>query len=242
MTVTILCGPETRLEAILVCHREPLVGAATAAVLERRGVARSAGAVSSLTRLLSSLHRGIDVALVFDSVEENIAELFEALRHRGLATPVLIVSDRATPERTAQVLEWGAAGLLPPSCSPEELCEAVVDAHRGNAVLPSGMRGDILDALRARRLRRYAAQRQLAELSSVERHVLRALSDGMSVTRIAAAMSLSPHTVRSHVQTVGVKLSARGQLRIAATGRGLLAAAQPSGWDLALQARGEEGA
>lgn len=233
--------PQPLLDTAVICHDQPLVAAALAAVLERHGVVRCARTVPSLPRLLSSLQPSVQVAVVFDEPGDDVGELLEALWHRGLSTPILIMSDQATPERAARALDLGAAGLLPSSCSSRVLCRAVLDARRGNAALDEEMRGAVLESLHARRLQRYAAERRLAELSSTERRVLTGLADGTSVTRMAGALALSPHTVRSHVRALGLKLGTRGQLRIAATGRTLLAAAHRSAWDSG-PAAGEEGA
>ena len=230
------------LDTVVVCHPERLMAAATAAVLRSSGAARTTMTVPSLTRLLSYLHRGVDVAIVFDAVGDDIAELFEALRHRGLSTPVLILIDHTSPDRAAQALEWGAAGALPTRCSVAALLRGVADAHGGNAVFPDGQRGAVLEALRLRRLQRYYAQRRLSELSTSERRVLRSLADGKSVSDIAVRMSVSPHTVRSYVHTLGNKLGTHGQLRIAATGRTLLTAAHSVGGETVPYAMDEEGA
>jgi DNA-binding NarL/FixJ family response regulator len=72
--------------------------------------------------------------------------------------------------------------------------------------------------------------------------VLRSLADGNSVSDIAVRMSVSPHTVRSYVHTLGNKLGSRGQLRIAATGRTLLSAARSANHEPPLYEAEEEGA
>ena len=51
------------LDTVVVCHPERLMAAATAAVLRSSGAARTTMTVPSLTRLLSYLHRGVDVGL-----------------------------------------------------------------------------------------------------------------------------------------------------------------------------------
>ncbi len=229
------------LDTVIVCHPERLVAAATAAVLRNTGTARATMTVPTLTRLLSNLHHGVEAALVFDVVKENMADLFEALRHRGQSTPVLIVADKPTPTRAARVLEWGAAGMVASDCSVECLCESIAQAVRGNAVLPSGQRHEVLEALRRRRLDRYHAQQQLAGLSHAERLVLRSLADGSPVSDIAVRMSVSPHTVRSYVHTLGTKLGMHGQLRIAATGRALLTAARSANHEPPLYSAEKEG-
>jgi DNA-binding NarL/FixJ family response regulator len=216
-----------RASEIVICHPERLIAAATGAVLRKAGVVDSYLTVPSLRRLLSSLHRGVVVAIVFDAVGDELCEVFEALRYRGLATPVLVVTDHFTAERAAEALEWGASGTVPASSPVDVLIEAVTNARDGNAVFALGQRSEILEALRLRRLRRYWARQQLARLSHAEVEVLRALVDGTSVADIARRMIISPSTVRTHVRSLSIKLGAQGQLRIAAVGRLLLAAASP---------------
>lgn len=217
---------EPPLAEVIVCHPARLVASATAALLERRGVARCASTQPSLTRLLPSLHHGVDLAIVFDSVDEEVGDLLEAIRYRGLHTPVLLVSDVLRTDRVVEVLEQGVAGLIPSSCSPDALCRLVVEARSGRIVVPAAMRSAVLDALRARRMRRLAAWHQLAQLTRVESRVLGLLATGHTVTRIAGELSMSPYTIRGHVGALGHKLGARGQLRIAAAGRSLLASAR----------------
>jgi DNA-binding NarL/FixJ family response regulator len=230
------------LETVVVCHPERLIAEATAAVLKATATTRTAMTAPTLTRLLSNLHRYVNVAVVFDAVGEDLADLFEALHHRGLHTPVLIVTDEATPERVAQALELGAAGAVSATCSVDALCRGVRSASSGNAVFPDGRRHDVLEALRRRRLQRYYAQSRLAELSSSERQALHLLAYGTSITDIASRMAVSPHTVRSYIHNLGDKIGVHGQLRIAAAGRDLLATARAAMLDGTACVVNEEGA
>lgn len=217
--------PQPQLDKVVVCHPEPLVAAAMAAILRARGAARSVTATPTLTRLLARVDASVQVAVVSELVDEDIAELFEAFRYRGLATPVVIVSEHPSPERTARAIELGAAGLVSADCAVDVLCRTVVSAGNGGMSFGLGQRREIMQALQSRRLQRYRAQRCLAELSGSERRVLLALADGTTVTVIAARMSVSPRTVRGHIHRLGTRLGASGQLRIAAAGRELLASA-----------------
>lgn len=214
------------IASALVCHREPLIAAATAAVLERRHVVRRTFATSTLTGTLTCLGGGIDVAVVYDDDlgVEDLADLFEAIHYRGIGTPVVIVSDSRDPEYAAQILESGAAGIVPAECPTEDLCEVLVSAHRGHLVIGGHMQGAVLETLRARRVQRREAQARLAALSRADVDILRLLCDGVTVTRIAARLSLSPYTVRGRVRAIGAHLGVTGQLRVAAVGRCLLAA------------------
>lgn len=231
-----------RPRAAVICHPERLVAEAVAAVLVRRDVVRSAVTALSWGRLLAELREGPDVAVVFDCFDEDIGELFEAIRHRSIVAPVVIVGGIADADRAAELLEWGAAGLVLPSCTPEVLCRSVLQAGTGAATVPEEMRGPVLEALRARRLRRHDARHVLAQLTRTDVTVLRDISDGMTVAQIAVKMSLSPHTIRSHVRELGESLGVRGQLRVAATGRALLGTARRAVWEADPLAGGEAGA
>lgn len=219
-------GAVPPLDHVLVCHREPLIGAATAALIEGSGIARHTSAVDSIAHLLSRLGRSEEIAVVFDSVGEDLSDLFEAMHHRGLGTPVLVVTASADVHYAASVLEAGAAGLIYAWCHSEELHDSILDAREGQVVIPGAQRAAILEALRLRRLERYQARQKLARLAALDVRILRGLCDGLTVTRIADRLLLSPHTVRGRVRAIGGVIDARGQLGIAATGRQLLAAAK----------------
>lgn len=215
-----------QLDHVLICHREPLIGAATAALIESSGIARHTSAVDSIAHLLSRLGRPAEVAVVFDSVGEDVSDLFEAMHHRGLGTPVLVVTASADARYAAGILEAGAAGLVHAWCRSEELHESILDAQAGQVVIPSVQRAEILEALRMRRLERLEARQRLARLTTLDVRILSCLCDGLTVARIAERLLLSPHTVRGHVRAIGGVIGARGQLGIAAAGRQLLAAAK----------------
>lgn len=220
----------TPIASALVCHREALTASATAAALERHGVARRTVTTSTLTGTLAGLAAGVDLAVVFDGVDEDVAELFEAIRHRGVGTPVVIVSESDDPDDAARALESGASGVLPARCAVDDLCGALVSVSHGHVVVAGEMRAAVLETLRRRRVQQREARIRLAALSRVDLDILRLLCDGMTVTRIAARLSLSPHTVRGRVRIIGAQLGVAGQLRVAAVGRRLLAAARlPAG-------------
>lgn len=229
------------LDHVLICHSEPLIGAATAALIEGSGIARRTTAVGTVAHLLSRLGRGADLAVVFDNVGEDLSDLFEAMHHRGLGTPVLVVSASADVHYAAAVLEAGASGIVHAWCRSEELCESILDARAGQVVVPSAQRAGILEALRQRRLQRLEARRRLERLTALDMRILCCLCDGLTVARIAERLLLSPHTVRGHVRTIGSVIGVRGQLGIAAAGRQLLAAAKrPLGGEATPDAPGSD--
>jgi DNA-binding NarL/FixJ family response regulator len=214
------------IDTVAICHREQLVAAATAALIEDRGITRHTITVNSMAHLLSRLGPTVEVVVVFGGVGEDVPDLLEAMHHRGLTTPVLVVSASIDAADAAAVVEAGAAGVVYAWCDPEELHGSILDARAGQVVIPRAHRGEILDALRRRRTERIEARRVLARLSALDIRILQGLCDGMTVARIAERLLLSPHTVRGHVRAIGRSIGGNGQLGIAATGRHLLAAAR----------------
>lgn len=218
------------LRTIVICHQESLLAAATGAMLEDRHVAQVAAVVTSLTQLLTKLRSGVDIAVLFEGPDDDVIDLFEALHHRGVTVPVLVVSVSVDPAYLAVVLEAGAAGIVRASCGASEFCESIADSLAGQIVVPAILRPQVLDALRQRRVDRFEAQQQLAHISALDLRILQNLCDGMTVARISERLLLSTHTIRGHVRTIGLSLGTHGQLGIAASGRRLLAQAQlPAG-------------
>ena len=58
-------------------------------------------------------------------------------------------------------------------------------------------------------------QRLAAFLTTRERECLRLLVDGLDTTRMATALGVSPATVRTHVQSLLVKLGVHSRLEAA---------------------------
>ena len=106
---------------------------------------------------------------------------------------------------TADDMRLGTPGLLLSSNDPEVLMAAIRDMGRG--IMPSSSEV-------ARRVMLHVTEPQLAhtpavpvtELSPREKEVLNALVEGLSYKMIAARLSISFETVRSHIKRIYEKL------------------------------------
>jgi DNA-binding NarL/FixJ family response regulator len=150
-----------------------------------------------------------DVALVAAELPdvEGIA-LLRRLVQRGLRSAVVLYADDER-ERSAVAVHAGAAGLIAKRRSIAELAAAL------RAVAAGGLwfeeRGDDMLApapAPALPLPLPRAQRRTSTLSSSELRVLALVADGGSTDATAEALSLSPHTVRTHMRNVMRKLEA----------------------------------
>ena len=134
--------------------------------------------------------------------------LVQALRARGDATPVVLLTtfdDEALPLRAAAA---GAQGFLLKDASPEDLVEAITRVAAGETLLAPVS----TDPVRAR----YAYRDQVAPsdtFSEREVSILRLLAGGYSNKEIARAVFLSEGTVKNYVSDILDKLGTRDRTR-----------------------------
>lgn len=216
-----------RTRRIVVCEPELLIAQAVAASLSSGQGIDFVEVVTSADALVSELNSRFDAALVSDAVGDELIELFQALAFRRHSLPVVVLATHPDHRSTARLLELGAVGSISWSSSSRELRRAVIDACHNGVVAPGGRTDLLLEAVDERRAERAAAVAVLAALSARERRVLGDLAEGRHVSDIASSLGLSPHTIRASIRRIGAALDVRGQLRIAAGGRDLLAVAQP---------------
>jgi two-component system, NarL family, nitrate/nitrite response regulator NarL len=92
----------------------------------------------------------------------------------------------------------------------------VLSAARGGTLLAPAERERLLDQLRSHRASRQHVLAPFQSLTPREQQVLRALSVGLTVPRIAESWVVSEATVRSQVHAVLRKLAVKSQLEAVA--------------------------
>jgi two-component system nitrate/nitrite response regulator NarL len=145
---------------------------------------------------------------------------------RLLATgaSVLVLTGSADESRLGAALALGASGWVSKSQAFERLLEAVEAVVRRLPLLGEAERRRLVDLGTARLETEREMRRRMAELTPREREVLWALSEGETASEIAAALSLSVGTVRSHIQGILGKLGVSNQLAAVAAARLLMGA------------------
>jgi DNA-binding NarL/FixJ family response regulator len=144
---------------------------------------------------------------------------------------VLILTTFEVDEYVVEALRSGASGFLGKGARPEVLIDAIRSVARGDALLsPSAARGLITKFLTLRDdSGPVRPSPLLATLTDRERQVAALVADGMSNTEIARQLTLSPLTVKTHVNHAMTKLGARdrAQLVVLAYQTGLAHAPRP---------------
>jgi DNA-binding NarL/FixJ family response regulator len=131
------------------------------------------------------------------------------LRDTGQAPPVLIFTTFDDDDALWDTLDAGAAGFILKDSSAEDLIAAARAVAGGAAWLDPKVAPRVLKAFHTNVRPHLVQAARLSELTDREHDVLRHMARGATNTEIAAALSVSEATVKTHVGTLFSKLGAR---------------------------------
>jgi two-component system nitrate/nitrite response regulator NarL len=120
-------------------------------------------------------------------------QVLQALRDDETAPRLIVYTGHAQADVPRQVMSLGGAGFCFKSDPPEQLLDAIASAAAGRMVFP------FVDV-------RALHDCRLGSLTTRERELLAALSDGHSNAQIAARYEISVQTVKFHLKNVYEKL------------------------------------
>ncbi len=127
------------------------------------------------------------------------ATVTRAIRRQSPQVEVVALTSYKEPELIKSVLEAGAIGYLLKDVSAEELAHAIRAAHAGRATLSAEATQVIVRATGQ-------PPEPGFDLTVREREVLVLLVEGLTNDQIAARLSVSPSTIKSHVSNILTKL------------------------------------
>ncbi len=106
-------------------------------------------------------------------------------------------------ENVFSALKAGASGYLLKGCSPREIIEAIYELHQGGSPMSPKI---------ARKVIHEFQDAEIAEqfvLSQREKSILKCIELGMTYKEIATDLSISSHTVHSHIKRIYEKLQSK---------------------------------
>ena len=128
---------------------------------------------------------------------------------------VLILTTFEVDEFVFEALRAGASGFLGKGARPEALIDAIRTVARGESLLsPAATRGLIARYLSMDDRRQAPTPGLLDALTDREREIVALVATGMSNAEIAKHLTLSPLTVKTHVNHAMTKLDARDRAQI----------------------------
>ena len=133
----------------------------------------------------------------------------ELLLRRSPGTKVLALTSFSDSELIERALRAGAIGYLLKSVSGDELAAAIRRAHAGLSTLAPEAAKVLIDAVTT-------PANVGVLLTARERDVLSLLTEGLTNAEIAARLSVSLSTVKTHVSSIIAKLGAATRTEAAA--------------------------
>lgn len=141
-------------------------------------------------------------------LQTELADLFSHNPRLG----VVVLSESRDRTLLSAAIRAGVRGWVEPSTSLDHLVQVLHGVARGETWFPPALMTPVLDVLLDDRETRDQSGSALAALSSRELEVLACLVQGMTRQQIADQLSLSPHTVRTHINNLLHKLDVHSTL------------------------------
>ena len=179
-------------------------------------VVGQAGAGDEAVRSLEKLETDIvlmDLGLPGLTGVEAITELSKR------ASPPLMMAHTVFDDRDTvlSAIKAGASSYVLKGSAPRELIEALHALKAGGAPMSPRIARAVLRELQQ-------APSQPDRLSPRERQLLKLVDEGLTYKQIAERLSVSPHTVHSHIKNIyeALQASSRGEALATARKRGLI--------------------
>jgi two-component system, NarL family, nitrate/nitrite response regulator NarL len=144
--------------------------------------------------------------------DANGIEVGKSLLARHPETKVLVVSVRKDPNLIKEAMRAGFNGYVIKDTPIAQFIAAVKSVLAGDVVVPKHLRRR---AAGARSPAEEDALRRAEYLTHRELEVLTLLTEGATSEDIAARLSISPNTVRTHIQNILTKLQVRSRFEAA---------------------------
>jgi DNA-binding NarL/FixJ family response regulator len=201
---------------VVVADDQTLVRGGFRMILGAAGIPVVAEAADGGQAVAAVLKHRPDVVLMDIRMPEM--DGLEATR-RILAAPagrdcrIIILTTFDLDQYVYAALTAGASGFLLKDVTPEQLVAAVRMVRSGDALLAPSITRRLVERFAPRASARTAVHADLSDLTPRELEVLRLLARGLSNAELAAELTLSEATVKTHVARILGKLQLRDRVQ-----------------------------
>jgi DNA-binding NarL/FixJ family response regulator len=160
---------------------------------------------------LAARHRPHVVLMDLRMPRLDGVEATRRIRAAQPETEIVVLTTHADDQSILGALQAGARGYLTKDAGIAEISRAIQAAAAHQALLDPAVQSRLLAAATAATAPLAPAANLPDELTPREAEVLRLIAHGMSNTEIAAALVVSEATVKSHINHLFAKISARNR-------------------------------
>jgi DNA-binding NarL/FixJ family response regulator len=190
--------------SVVVVDPRPIVREGLPLLLRDHGVQVVAGAASGSVAAAVASQLDPDVVLAAERLADGDATALTArLLRQGARAAVVFLVDGDEGHYVQRAVRAGAAGVVGTGRPASQVARALLAVAGGHTWFTES---DWVDVPTTAELSRHPER-----LSGAEKRVLALVAAGASTEGVAAALGVSPHTVRTHVRNLMRKLNAQSR-------------------------------
>jgi len=176
-------------------------------------VVGKAGSVAE-TRDLLAADLDLDIALLDLGLPDGFGTELIGMVHACNPKAVTLVLTSFSDEVVlARAIEAGAAGVVHKSADVSTIVDSIRRLHRGEQLVSPRQVADAVRLAVSHRQRTQRERQLIDSLTPREREVLETLAEGLADKEIAARLDVGMGTVRTHVNSILMKLEVRSRLQ-----------------------------
>lgn len=172
--------------------------------------------------LLTKLGDNPFIDLILMDIEMPVLNGIEAtalVKQKYPQIKIIMLTVFDNDEHIFNAIKAGADGYLLKDTTPDELQKGITETLSGGAAMNASIAMRTLKLLRNPEAISNLQEREEISLSSREIDVLEQLGKGLSYTKIAENLFLSPSTVRKHIENIYKKLQVHSKIEAVAKAR-----------------------
>ncbi|MBK8944003.1 MAG: response regulator transcription factor [Ignavibacteriae bacterium] len=171
----------------------------------------SAGAFETAEDLIEKIDQNEPDIILMDIQLPGMSgiEAVKKIKNKLPNINIIMLTVHEDNKNIFEALMAGASGYLLKTTPPEQIIEAIKDAHEGGSPMNSSIANKVINLMRIAHSDKDLDNK--IDLSERETEILQKISNGTGYKNIADELFISIHTVRYHIRNIYDKLKVHNQ-------------------------------